>query len=93
VLFWELDRGGPEGRSAGGGRPHFRFAAEQPPVPGWRPGFVDYLHLSFTNSTAFSPTDTMPLTARAKLYMLVEAAGALATAAVVLTRAVSLLGV
>jgi hypothetical protein len=92
VLFWELDRGGPEGRAGGEGRRHFRFAQEEPVVPGWRPGFVDYLYLSFTNSTAFSPTDTMPLTAQAKLFMLVEAAGALATAAVVLARAVSLIG-
>jgi hypothetical protein len=58
----------------------------------WRPVFVDYLYLSFTNSTAFSPTDTMPLSARAKLLMTVEAAGALATGAVVLARAVGLLG-
>ena len=61
-------------------------------MPGWRPAFVDYLYLSFTNCTAFSPTDTMPLTARAKLLMLGEAAGSLATAALVLARAVNLLG-
>ena len=60
--------------------------------PGWRPAFVDYLYLSFTNSTAFSPTDTMPLSARAKVLMLVEATGALGIAALVLARAVGLLG-
>jgi hypothetical protein len=93
VLFWELDRGGPEGRTTGGGKRHFRFAQEEPAVSGWRVGFVDYLYLSFTNSTAFSPTDTMPLTPQAKLLMLIEGLAALATAAVVLARAVSQLGV
>jgi uncharacterized membrane protein len=95
VLFWELDRGGPDVRNTPrAGRPDFFFqemdAATN--MAGWRPAFVDYLYLSFTNCTAFSPTDTMPLSARAKLLMLVEAAGSLSTAAVVLARAVSLLG-
>jgi len=95
VLFWELDRGGPDRRSTPAeGRPDFFFQPMDPAtgVRDFRPGFVDYLYLSFTNTVAFSPTDTMPLTARAKMLMLVEAAGALATAAVVLSRAVGLLG-
>jgi hypothetical protein len=95
VLFWELDRGGPDARQTPlERRPDFFFQEMDPAtkVPGWRPAFVDYLYLSFTNCTAFSPTDTMPLTARAKLLMLAEAAGALATAAVVFSRAVGLLG-
>ena len=95
VLFWELDRGGPEARnSRRARRPDFFFQEMDPTtkMPGWRPAFVDYLYLSFTNCTAFSPTDTMPLTMRAKLLMLGEAAGSLSTAAVVLARAVNLLG-
>jgi uncharacterized membrane protein len=95
VLFWELDRGGPEARNTGRARrPDFFFQEMDPAtkMPGWRPAFIDYLYLSFTNCTAFSPTDTMPLTARAKLLMLGEAAASLATAAVVLARAVGLLG-
>ena len=95
VLFWELDRGGPEARnSRRARRPDFFFQEMDPTtkMPGWRPAFVDYLYLSFTNCTAFSPTDTMPLTTRAKLLMLGEAAGSLSTAAVVLARAVNLLG-
>ncbi len=95
VLFWELDRGGPDLRGTPREKaPDFFFQPMDPAtgVRSWRPGFADYLYLAFTNSTAFSPTDTMPLTARAKMLMLVEAAGALATAAVVLSRAVSLLG-
>ncbi len=95
VLFWELDRGGPEARnSRRARRPDFFFQEMDPTtnMPRWRPTFIDYLYLSFTNCTAFSPTDTMPLTARAKLLMLGEAAGSLATAALVLARAVNLLG-
>ena len=46
--------------------------------PGWRPVFLDYLHLGFTNATAFSPTDVMPLTHRAKYTMLVQSTVALA---------------
>ena len=61
-------------------------------APGWKPRFSDYLYVSLTNQTAFSPTDTMPLSARAKVLMLVEATGALAIAALVLARAVGLLG-
>jgi hypothetical protein len=91
VLFWELDRGGPEDRQ---GRVHFFFPSMDPAtgLHGWQPRFVDYLYLSFTNSTAFSPTDAMPLTRQAKAAMMVEAVGALCTAAVVLARAVGLLG-
>ena len=95
VLFWELDRGGPDVRGTRRElRPDFFFQAMDPAtrMSGWRPVFADYLYLSFTNTVAFSPTDTMPLTVRAKLLMMVEGAGALATAAVVLARAVSLLG-
>ncbi|MEZ5141547.1 MAG: hypothetical protein R2726_03375 [Acidimicrobiales bacterium] len=58
----------------------------------WAPTFVDYLYVSFTNATAFSPTDTMPLSVRAKLLMLVQAAASLITIALVAARAVNILG-
>ena len=54
----------------------------------WRPGFIDYLYVSLTNSSAFSPTDTMPLTARAKTLMGLEATAALLTSLLVIARAV-----
>ena len=57
----------------------------------WTPGFVDYFFLSFTNATAFSPTDTLPLSARAKLMMMAEAAISLLTLALVAARAVNIL--
>jgi hypothetical protein len=53
---------------------------------------VDYLYLSFTNSTAFSPTDTMPLSSWAKMLMLLQSASALVTIGVIAARAVNILG-
>ena len=61
------------------------------PEEHWSPGFVDYVFLSFTNATAFSPTDTMPLTQRAKLLMMVQSATSLLTIALVAARAVNIL--
>ena len=60
--------------------------------PDWRPTFVDYLYVSVTNVMAFSPTDTMPLTRWAKALMTVQAMVALSTAALVIARAVNVLG-
>jgi uncharacterized membrane protein len=59
--------------------------------PEWEPRFVDYLYVSFTNATAFSPTDTMPLSRWTKLTMLVQSAVSLATVALVVARAVNVL--
>src|SRR6185312_5207561 len=89
VLFWELDRGGPEDRQ---GTLHFDFPSMHVGRSDWRPRFVDYLYLSFTNSTAFSPTDAMPLTRRAKAAMMFQEAAAVTTALLVISRAVNLLG-
>ena len=73
LWYWELDRGGP-GRSAAGhdGPPDFLFpqmADDRIEPLDWRPQFFDYLYVSLTNATAFSPTDTMPLTPMAKGVM------------------------
>jgi uncharacterized membrane protein len=59
--------------------------------PDWEPRFVDYLYLSFTNATAFSPTDVMPLARWAKLTMLVQSAVSLSLGALVIARAVNIL--
>ncbi|WP_163685599.1 hypothetical protein [Mycolicibacterium gadium] len=96
ILYWELDRGGPFARHAGE-RPYPDFMFPQmasPDVakPNWRPTFVDYLYLSFTNVLAFSPTDTMPLARWAKLLMTVQAMVALSVAGLVIARAVNVLG-
>lgn len=95
LWYWELDRGGPDDRSSPRHRqPDFLFP--QMVTPGctsgaWSPGFLDYLYLAFTNATAFSPTDTMPLTPLAKMLMLVQSAASLLTVALVAGRAVNIL--
>ena len=93
LLYWLIDSGGPVARLRGAGPPvDFAFTQQLSPelVPdGWRPVFLDYLHLGFTNATAFSPTDVMPLTHRAKYTMLVQSTVALALFGLVVARAVN----
>ena len=75
--------------------PDFMFPQMTTPnvaKPDWRPTFVDYLYVSVTNVMAFSPTDTMPLARWAKTMMTVQAMVALSTAALVISRAVNVLG-
>jgi hypothetical protein len=74
-------------------QPDFLFPQMSVPgsAPGWAPRFMDYLYTSFTNATAFSPTDTMPLTAGAKLLMMVQSLASLLTVALVISRAVNIL--
>jgi uncharacterized membrane protein len=95
LWYWELDRGGPVARSKGIHEyPDFLFPQMQMPVLApehWEPGFLDYLYVSFTNATAFSPTDTMPLSRWAKMLMLGQASVSLATVALVVARAVNIL--
>jgi hypothetical protein len=95
LWYWELDRGGPMSRLTDpGARPDFLFPQmdkKEYAPPGWIPSLVDYLYLSFTNATAFSPTDTMPLTAIAKWLMATQATAALVTIGLVVARAVNIL--
>ena len=93
VWFWELDRGGPVARfRTPDARPDFQFPQTENPElapPGWEPRLFDYVYVSFTNSIAFSPTDAMPLTHRAKLLMLFEASISALTILLVAARAVN----
>ncbi len=94
LWYWELDRGGPAARQlTKHRRPDFLFPQMSTPgsSPGWAPDFLDYLYTSFTNATAFSPTDTMPLTDWAKLLMMLQSLASLVTVAVVVSRAVNIL--
>lgn len=95
LWYWELDRGGPFARMRPDHRqPDFLFpqmTSPQTAPPGWTPEFGDYLYVSFTNSTAFSPTDTLPLTVAAKALMLVQSGTSLVTVALVAARAVNIL--
>jgi hypothetical protein len=104
LLFWELDRGGPVARRRLEREDlppaDWRFSQDENHdavvevasgssiSSGWIPTFVDYLYLSLTNSSAFSPTDTMPLTSRAKVLMGIAATAALMTSLLVIARAV-----
>ncbi|MFE3766780.1 hypothetical protein ACFXPI_34065 [Streptomyces sp. NPDC059104] len=107
LAFWEMDRGGPVSRTQLPREElplaDFRFsqdenddavgevAAGASGASDWVPTLVDYLYVSLTNSTAFSPTDTMPLSPRAKLLMAVQSVAALLTSLLVIARAVSIL--
>ena len=100
IWYWTIDLGGPLGRAGTDARdcasryPDFLFPQSEKPAlapPGWRPRFPDYLYLSFTNVVAFSPTDTMPLTSRAKGLMAVQSVVALSTLLLVVARAVNVL--
>ena len=98
LWFWSLDRGGPAARGLiSQAKSDFLFTQQQAGVvdreqfKDWSPGFIDYLFLAFTNATAFSPADTFPLTTRAKLLMMAEAAISLCTIAIVASRAVGIL--
>src|SRR5262249_26118113 len=94
LWFWEFDRGGPVRRLQPDlPPPDFQFPQMENPQlaePGWKPHLLDYLYVSFTNSVAFSPTDAMPLTRRAKMLMLSESAVSSVTILLVAARAVNI---
>ena len=95
LWYWELDGGGPAARHTVAPKDRdFLFPQDATPdvfTDPWLPTFFDYLYTSFTNSTAFSPTDAMPLRVRTKALMLVQSAAALSTIVLVASRAINLL--
>lgn len=97
LLYWELDGGGPEVRADGyaGQYPDLVFPQHQSDQQelaraDWKPSFYDYLYVSLTSATAFSPTDAMPYTRRLKLLMATQNLLSLATLAVIVARAVNI---
>jgi len=91
--YWAIDGEHARARAAGAGV-HFLFpqrAGEIAGYAGWQPRFADYLFLAFTTSTAFSPTDTAPLSRRAKLLMMLQAGLSLIILAVLAARAINIL--
>jgi hypothetical protein len=96
LWYWDLDRGGAAARARGPGhQPAFVFPEmthAQYVGADWYPKFMDYLHLSFTTATAFSPTDVSAIRSWAKLMMMSEAAISLVVAVLVISRAVNILG-
>jgi uncharacterized membrane protein len=95
LLYWLLDGGGPDARIASDTwRADFMFPTpvrEADVSPDGRPNFMDYAFLAFSTATAFSPTDTSPLTTRARVMMMIEAAVSLLTIAITAARAVNIL--
>lgn len=95
LLYWELDRGGPRRREVDGGdTPDFLFPQMtdgKDIMPGWQPAFSDYLYTASTNATAFSPTDTMPVTGWAKLLMSAQSLSSFVLVVLVTARAVNIL--
>jgi uncharacterized membrane protein len=95
LWYWELDRGGPGKRASGHDEPpDFLFPQMSDDMiepRDWRPKFIDYLYLSLTNATAFSPTDTMPLSPMAKSIMGVQSLVSLVTLGLIVSRAVNIL--
>ncbi|OLZ74736.1 hypothetical protein AV521_03885 [Streptomyces sp. IMTB 2501] len=95
LWYWEWDRGGPMARVRGQHQyADFLFVQMQSPelAPSdWEPAFPDYLYLSFTNATAFSPTDVMPLSRWSKMLMMLQSSVSLVTVVLVVARAVNIL--
>jgi uncharacterized membrane protein len=95
VWFWLVDRDGPLPHQSSDVRPDLLFPQMTDEVhkiyPHWRPNFFDYLYLSLTNASAFSPTDTLPLTRSVKLVMGTQSVAALVTVGLIVARAVNIL--
>ncbi|MET3450715.1 DUF1345 domain-containing protein [Curtobacterium sp. 1544] len=96
LVYWELDRGGPVARRQPdlwvSDRADFQFPQEtDPKTAAWRPAYLDYLYVALTNMMAFSPTDTMPMTTRAKMIMAYQSIGGFILLALVISRAVNII--
>lgn len=95
LLYWELDGGGAAARAhRTADHPDSAFPQQLNPriaPPNWQPRFIDYLYPGFTNATALSPTDAMPLAPWAKITMALQAVISLAILALVIARAVNVL--
>lgn len=96
LMYWELDGGGPEARADGyGDYPDLVFPQQQTDQQGlapadWKPTFPDYLFVSLTSATAFSPTDAMPYSKQAKLVMGIESTLSFVIAAMLVARAINI---
>jgi hypothetical protein len=95
LWYWEFDRGGPAARALGirqyADMMFPQMATPNVAPPDWEPAFADYLYLAFTNASAFSPTDVMPLSRWAKLAMTIQSVISIVTVALIVARAVNIL--
>jgi uncharacterized membrane protein len=96
LCYWDIDHGGPFERARSERKhPDFRFPQDETPEvapPDWRPRVWDYVFVALTSASAFSPTDTMPLTPKVKLLVGLEEVVSLVLIVLVTARAVSVLG-
>ena len=92
LWYWELDGGGPWKRHLSGDHAADFLFPQQANGTSWAPHFLDYLFVAFTGATALSPTDTYPLTRRAKMLMMIEAVLSIAVIVILVARAVNILG-
>ena len=94
MLYWQIDGGGPAVRASDlSAKPDWVFPQLAKPEdlpPDWRPLFLDYLYLGYNTATAFSPTDALPLTRRAKMLMMIESTISLLTMVIILSRAINI---
>jgi hypothetical protein len=95
MLYWQIDRGGPYARASKlSVKSDWLFpqaTAPEDAPPDWRPLFVDYLFLGYNTATAFSPTDALPLTRRAKMLMMLESMISLLTLVIIVSHAINVL--
>jgi hypothetical protein len=95
LLYWQIDGGGPHARASDPSvKPEWAFPQPAKPEdlpPDWRPLFLDYLYLGYNTATAFSPTDALPITRRAKMLMMVESTISLLTMVIILSRAINII--
>jgi hypothetical protein len=89
LMYWDMDGGGPGQRRRGEVDPDFQFPQQVEPKSRWYPTFVDYLYVAITDMTAFSPTDTLPLSRRAKMLMATQSFIAITVVALVAARAIN----
>ena len=95
LLYWQIDGGGPHARASDPNvKPEWAFPQPAKPedLPAdWRPLFLDYLYLGYNTATAFSPTDALPITRRAKMLMMIESTISLFTMVIILARAINII--
>jgi hypothetical protein len=97
LWYWNMDGGGPAKRHPGRhASTDFAFPqmqqAEAGVVEGWSPTFLDYLFVAFNTATAFSPTDTLVLSRRAKVLLMSQSAISLLVVIVLAARAINTIG-
>jgi len=94
IWYWIIDPPGVDGSVRDDEPWDFLFPQRAQPIPtyeNWQPRYTDYIYLAFTASFAFSPTDTLPLTRRAKMLMLAQATLSIITLTAIASSALNIM--